>query len=55
MKWSFTYSQPANGKRGHIKVTASSKPEAIRKGMEHAQKHTDSSHPIKWDCKPIMA
>lgn len=54
-KWSFTYST-SGGKRGHVKVTASSKPVAIKKGMEHAQKHTHPAEAVKnWNCQLAQA
>jgi len=54
-KWSFSYST-SDGKRGHIKITASSKPDAIKKGMEHAQKHTPAAETVtSWACQLAQA
>lgn len=54
-KWSFAYST-SDGKRGHIKITAASKLDAIRKGMEHAQKHTHPAETVKsWACQLAQA
>lgn len=52
-KWFFTYSTP-DGKRGHTRITAASKPEAIRKGIDHARKHANGE-PIQWNCKLSQA
>lgn len=51
-KWIFTYSR-LDGYKGHIKVTASNKIDAIKKGMEHARKAGEQI--TGWDCKLIKA
>lgn len=48
MKWNFSYCK-LDGKRGHFKVTARSKVEAIKKGMERAKK--DGETVTKWNCE----
>ena len=53
-KWTFVYSR-ADGKQGHVRVTASSKPEAIKKGMEHAKRHANVETVTRWDCKLAQA
>ena len=54
-KWTFSYST-SDGKRGHIKITASSKIDAIKKGMEHAQKHPHPAENVKsWACQLAQA
>lgn len=52
-KWQFSYST-SDGKRGHLKVTANSKIDAIKKGMEHARKHAAGAS-INFDCKLAQA
>lgn len=47
-KWNFSYSK-LDGRRGHFKVTAGNKIEAIKTGMERAKK--DGETITKWDCK----
>lgn len=53
-KWQFSYTR-ADGKRGHIKIAASSKVEAIRKGMEHARKHADGETIVSFVCALAQA
>ena len=51
-KWQFSYSR-LDGYKGHIKISASSKIEAIKKGMEHARKSGEQI--TKFDCKLAQA
>jgi hypothetical protein len=54
-KWQFSYTR-SDGIKGHCKVTASNKIEAIKKGMEHTAKHCGMYANVTWfDCKLIQA
>lgn len=54
-KWQFSYTR-SDGMKGHCKVTASGKVEAIKKGMEHASKHGGMYNKVtRFDCKLVQA
>ena len=54
-KWNFGYIT-SDGKRGHVKITAANKLDAIRKGMDHARKHTHAAETVKsWTCTMAQA
>ena len=48
-KWIFT-AKDNGGKNQVLKITAASKPEAIKKGMEKAKKHA-AGDINTWDCR----
>lgn len=51
MKWQFSYSK-LDGRKGNFKISATSKIEAIKKGMDRAKK--DGETVTKWDCKAVI-
>lgn len=51
-KFAFTYSK-LDGRKGNFKITASSKIEAIKKGMDRAKK--DGETVTQWDCRIVSA
>lgn len=54
-KWVFSYKR-SDDMRGHIKVTAPNKIDAIKKGMEHARKCANLNVSIvKFDCRLTSA
>lgn len=55
VKWQFNYTR-SDGMKGHCKITASNKIEAIKKGMEHAAKHGGMyANVTRFDCKLAQA
>ena len=52
--WSFAIGDNG-GKRQYFKVKASSKPEAIEKGMARAKKNAKGDLSCSWECKLIVA
>lgn len=53
-KWQFSYTL-LDGRRGQFKVSASSKTEAISKGIDRTKNHGSCETIIRWDCRLVQA
>ncbi len=54
-KWQFSYTR-SDGMKGHCKITAANKIEAIKKGMDHAAKYNGMYDNVtRFDCKLVQA